>query len=220
MNISPLLPATLVEHIMSLLASEDDLQRIQLQLDPLPLEERVHVLRFLARRASLSNQGEQYLVAVWRKLLLESHPLDSPDLRLALVQVCRGWDIWGEPPLPRTKLDELETLLEQIGRTQEGTSYFEWVALHPHYPRMDNLFEEERRGALTALARYGFIRPNRSSEFFIARHLDDSPNVQDDVLHILEVMKSRVLARLAPWYMRYDEALKPTLIEHQFVQFE
>lgn len=217
MNVSPLLPAEVVATVRDLLGSEGDSVRIWELLRPLPVDVSIHILRFLWKEgAGEADQVESLLLGIWRQLLADSHPLDSGDVRQALLRLYRGWDIWSTWPVSSDELAQMDELLDRIGHSPEGVEYFKWIALHPHYPRLDDIFDEERGGALTCLARYAYSRPSGALDVFLARFLDDAPNVHYEVLVILETMKSRILTTVIPWYMRYDDALRPILVEHQF----
>ncbi len=210
MQVSPLLPAQVVRSIAGLLR-EPDVQPVLDHLAPLALEERVHILRFLACRG-LDNAAYVRLLNIWSTVLPSTHRLDTPDLRLALWRQSEWWDAFGLGHQMTVKeYDRLEALLDQVGCTAEGVDYFQWVALHPMYERVNAVWDEERRGAIISLARYAYIRAEGSQERFLARHLDDWINVQTDVIDILVAMKSRLLAHIAPWYLQHDPDLRPFL---------
>jgi hypothetical protein len=75
------------------------------------------------------------------------------------------------------------------------------------------IWDEHRRGAIICLARYAY---KRSTELFLARHLDDWNTIQRDVIELLAALRSRVFARLAPWYIQHDPSLKPILEAYGF----
>lgn len=75
------------------------------------------------------------------------------------------------------------------------------------------IWDEHRRGAIICLARYAY---KRSTELFLARHLDDWNTIQVDVIELLAALKSRVFARLAPWYIQHDPSLQPILEAYGF----
>lgn len=214
LTVSPLLSEKLVYAVSEKLNSVRSDKRIQSYLDPLPLDQKIHVLRFLLLRGELSDAQEARIYALWRKILPAQHVSDSETLREALWQQSKWWNAFGpQVPAEQGHVDALEAFLDKEGHRPESADYFLWVALHPPFVRLHGIWDEHRRGALTSIARYAYSRPEASYELPIARHLDDWINMQTDALDILAAMKSSVLPRLAPWYKEHDSDLYPFLEE-------
>jgi len=213
-DIPPLLSSQQVDQMLELLQGQLSDQAEEALLVGLPLDERIHILRFLSLQPGVSKEAYARILSIWRDLLPPSHKADDPELREALW---RQSEWWIAPTKDRAetegRLDYLETLLERVGHTSLGISYFQWVALHPPYTRMDDVWDEHRRGALTSIARYGYSRSEGSCEIFLARHLDDWVNIQTDVIDIFAAMKSRLIVKIGSWYIEHDKNIAPFIQE-------
>lgn len=212
LNVSPLLNPALVDLVADGLRQGMAPDLIVLPLLACPLDERIHVLRFLLHHEISDAAFQARLLQTWRILLPPTHPVDSPDLRQALWGLSAWWDAFGlGHQMTTADYDYLEATLNAAGSTEAGVSYLEWIALHPVSMRMDGITDATRRGAIISLGRYGFMRPHGSLETCLARHLDDVIDVQTDVIDMLAALRSRLLARLANWYLANDPHLKPLL---------
>lgn len=210
LHVSPLLNAALVDLVADGLQQGMAPDLIALPLLACPLDERIHVLRFLLYREIGDAAFHARLLQTWRSILSPSHPLDSPELREALARLSAWWDAFGlGHQLTTDDYDYLEATLNAAGSSEEGVNYLQWIALHPLLARMDDIGDATRRGAIISLGRYGFMRPYGSLETALARHLDDGFTVQTDVVNILAALRSRLFARLANWYLANDPRLKP-----------
>ncbi len=211
MEISPLLVPEQVEVIAEALRTRGNEEWGQTILAPLPREVSLHMLRFLMLHG-LPDEAHEQMLAIWRAILPQPPANDSVELREALWSQSAWWDAFGpHTPHELARIDQLEGLLNQIGTNTAGLEYFYWVAEHPPYSCMDDIWDEHRRGAIIALGRYGYSQNAARCEEFLVRHLDDWINVQTDALDILVATKSRLLARVAPWYMAHDPDVRPFL---------
>jgi hypothetical protein len=215
MNTSPLLPSNIVEQVAELLKIENTKNEIIDLLNALPLEERIHILRFLYWN-NICDASRIY--DVWGAFIALDHPLNTKENRLMLNEISGWWDAFGKSHAMMEKdYDELERSLDMLGATPEGRDYFRWVALYPvgieqrHHKWA--VWDDERRGAIICLAKYAY---SKDMECFLARHLDDWCLIQADVAEILVGMRSRVLAKVASWYLMHNEDLKPVLEKYGF----
>lgn len=215
MQVSPLLPNLLVEQVAQLLRSENSEDGVIELLNPLPLEERIHILRFLYWKNQID---ASHIYNVWEKFIPRDHPLNTRENRLMLNEIRNWWDAFGESYAMTGKdFDALEYALDMLGATVEGKEYFRWVALYPVGIEKAQskwaIWDDERRGAIICLAKYAY---SWETELFLARHLDDWCVIQTEVAEILAVMKSRMLAKVSSWYIKHDDNLKPILEKYGF----
>lgn len=215
MNVSPLLPSNIVEQVAELLKRKNTKNEIVDLLNLLPLEERIHILRFLYWN-NISDASRIY--DVWGAFITRDHPLNTKENRLMLNEISRWWDAFSKShAMARKDYDELERSLDVLGATSEGREYFRWVALYPvgieQAQHKWAVWDDERRGAIICLAKYAY---NKETELFMARHLDDWCLIQIDVAEILAGMRSRVLAKAASWYVMHNEGIRPVLKKYGF----
>lgn len=212
MLVSPLLSHNLVEQIHMLLKKGRSEKEILSSLEKLSPEEKIHILRWIYNRCELSQSEIEHVLTIWRSLVPGTHPFHSADHKKALYHVGQWWDAFGEKEgMTIKQYDELERLLDGLGYKEQGKEYFKWVALYPVINIDENdIWDEDRRGAIVCLGKYGC---GKNIELFLARHLDDWSTIQIEVVQILAAMKSRLLAKLAPWYIENDTLLKPILEE-------
>lgn len=214
MNVSPLLDAEQVTRIDQSLkspAAETELIPI---LKEMPREVAIHTLRFLALHG-VPDDAYAHLLTAWRALLPPPPEVDSVEMREALWHLSEWWDAFDAPtPAQRMRMDNLEDVLCAAGRTAAGVNYFVWVVEHPPYARMDEIWDEHRRGAIMALGQYGSSVLGRSCEVLLCRHLDDWVVLQADVVGILVAFNSRLLSTVAHWYLANDPDLQPFLVEY------
>lgn len=211
MQLSPLLDTEQVRHIVAALHHSQKDERLKALIEQAPREVVVHVLRALVLQGMPDDEYARMLVA-WEAILQPPPAIDQPDLREALWRQSTWWDAFGDQSAEtRTHMNRLEETLRTVGCTQAGIVYFQWVAEHPPNARLNGIWDEHRRGALVALGQYGYGALGSSCEVLLARHLDDWINVQTDVIDLLVAFKSRLLARLAPWYMAHDPDIRPFL---------
>jgi hypothetical protein len=209
MVIPPLLPESVVKNLFLLLKEKKGDEAILDMLKGFPLEEKIHILRFL------SNKGEDewipHIFRVWRSLVPVNHRLNTETNRRALQEIGQWWDAFGvREGMTVQQYDELEQVLDRLGATSDGKDFFRWVALYPVGSEHGTIWDEDRRGAIVCLGKYAF---SPETELFLARHLDDWNTIQVEVVYILAAAKSRLLARMAPWYMKNDDGLQPILEE-------
>lgn len=218
----PLLSEPLMKSIADLLKHGKTDEIIELLKD-LPVDAKIHYLRHLYHKSA--DKDIPCIYAIWQSFIPLDHILNTEQCRNALYEIGQWWHVFNEAEdRIHLEYDTLELVLEELGATAEGRAFFKWVALYPvgiekwltpHAPRMAQwlIWDEHRRGAVICLARYAY---NRSTELFLARHLDDWNTIQIDVIELLAALRSRVLARLAPWYIRHDTSLRPILEEYGF----
>ncbi len=207
---SPLLSAVLLQSLADLI-KKGKTDEVVVLLRDLPLEEKIHYLRYLYHK--LADKDIPPVYAVWYSFLPREHVLNTEHQRNALYRAGQWWDAFDEiDGRSGSECDELEQVLEALGTTSVGREFLRWVALSPSVQVQEGkIGEEHRRGAIISLARYDYNRP---TELFLARHLDDWTTIQVDVIEILAALKSRVLARLAPWYSQHDVTLREVLAEY------
>ncbi len=213
MQISPLLPKDTVKHVCALLTGKGKSRdaHILAALADFPLEEKIHVLRFLYNKLE-GDDTIAYLYRIWRSLVPLNHPLNTEEHRSALYEIGQWWDAFGcREGMTLQSYDVLEHQLDRLGMTAEGRTYFTWVALYPVGIEEGLIWDEHRRGAIVCLGKYAYCK---ETEFFLARHLDDWSTIQIEAVLILAALKSRLLAKLAPWYLIHDDGLKPLLEEY------
>lgn len=129
MHVSPLLLQGLVEQVYTLLHEDNPKEEIILLLAPFPLEEKVHVLRFLYWHQV---GDSQLILDIWRTLIAKDHPFNTAENRLALNEIGQWWNAFRDSYAMRGRsYDELENHLDALGATAEGRAYFRWVALYP-----------------------------------------------------------------------------------------
>ena len=217
MIVSPLLSQPLVERVSLLLQQKGTKEKIIEVLEKLPREEKIHVLRFLYIHSSTENISCLY--EVWGTYIPSTHVLNTKEHCRALHEIGSWWDTYRRAEdLSVKQYDELEAQLDALGNTAEGHEYFRWVALFPvslYMPgsAQTRIWDEHRRGSIVCLAKYAY---SRETERFLARHLDDWNTIGLEVLEILAAMKSRLLPKLAPWYVKHDSLLKPLLKVYEF----
>jgi hypothetical protein len=212
MEYSPLIDVEIASFVKEAISGTLAISHIVDRLSALDISVSVQILRFFSYQVEVGQREREKIQDVWRKLLQADHPLDNPGLRQALDLQSEWWDAFGvKQSLDLEQYNISENLLEQVGHTIEGIGYFRWIALHPMYVRMDDVWDEERRGAIISLARYAYSRAEGSNELFFARHLDDWSVLQADVIEILVAMKSRLLPKIAPWYMVRDPDIRSIL---------
>lgn len=218
MLVSPLLSLELVKHVLLLAKRGDARDEILDVLSALVLEERIQILRFLDNHCE--GKYSSALYEVWQSYISYDHVLNTKEHRRALHEIGQWWDAFGgAEDLTIQQYDELEALLDTLGNTPEGIEYFKWVALNAVglYPRRREeqppIWDEHRRGAIICLAKYAY---SKEMELFLARHLDDWHTIQVEVIAILAALKSRLLPKLASWYIKDDSLLKPHLEEYGF----
>lgn len=170
MLVSPMLPNAVVELVSSKLkntkSGEHDIENL---LEKVPIEEKVHILRFLYNRSS--NDIADSIHGIWRTMIPQDHILNTSENRKALNAIGQWWDTFGYTEgMTVLEYDTLEQSLDAFGATPEGVDYFKWVALYPVDPRRGNIWDEDRRGAIICLGKYAY---NKETEVFLARHLDD-----------------------------------------------
>lgn len=175
------------------------------------IEEKVHILRFIYNGAS--DDMVAHIHRIWRSIIPQDHPLNTHEHKKALNAIATWWDAFGcAEGMTPSDYDVLEQLLDTLGATPEGRDYFKWVALTPVInPGKEGIWDEHRRGAIICLGKYAY---SKETEVFLARHLDDWNTIQIEVVQILAAMKSRLLIKLAPWYMQNDDLLRPILNEY------
>jgi|GEM_PF-4089202 len=219
MLVPPLLSPSLLQSITSLI-EKNQTDGVMALLKNFPLEEKVHYLRYFYHQSP--DEHVPCIFTVWQACMPLDHPLNTEQYRHALYTAGMWWDVFKEQDQRRNPAyDTLEGMLEALGATDEGREFFRWVTLYPVgiqkwlnlSPSEMLIWDEHRRGAIICLARYAY---KRSTEFFLARHLDDWNTIQIDVIELLAALRSRVLARLAPWYIQHDPSLKPILEAHGF----
>jgi hypothetical protein len=210
MLIPPLLQSSIVENIAALLKSGDAENEIPSVLKKLSLIESSHTLRFLFNKPEFSDAEIAHLLQIWYTIVPPTHNLDTVENRKALYAIGQWWDTFGQTE--NFSYDELECLLDALGASPEGKAYFEWVALSPTTMMQKKvIWDEDRRGAIVSLGKYAYCREN---EVFLAHYLDDAHIIQIEVIRILAALKSRLLAKLAPWYIQNDDLLRPILQEY------
>ena len=215
MLVSPLLSANLAADIMLMFQKGAGHSEIEQRLTGLPLEEQIHLLRLIFFQFELTDEGDKNLLSLWEKLLSPNHPLNTKQIRDMLWAQSGWWDAFQRIEWKDThKTDEMEKSLDTFGQKESYVEYFKWVTLHPPYCHIHEIWDEHRRGAITSLGRYAYHRNGKSLEVFLCRHLDDWINVQMDTIDILVAMKSRLFAKLGPWYMENDPYLRPFLKEY------
>lgn len=170
MHVSPLLLQGLVEQVYTLLHEDNPKEEIILLLAPFPLEEKVHVLRFLYWHQV---GDSQLILDIWRTLIAKDHPFNTAENRLALNEIGQWWNAFRDSYAMRGRsYDELENHLDALGATAEGRAYFRWVALYPVGRDKESkrwpVWDDERRGAIICLAKFAY---SRETELFLARHL-------------------------------------------------
>jgi hypothetical protein len=213
MLIPPLLKSDVVSVIAILLKSDKVKDEILDKLKDYSESEKIHILRFLFNKPEFSEREIAHLLQVWYAIIPPTHHLDNEENRQALYQIGQWWDTFGlAKGMTSLSYDKLEEVLDELGATPEGRDYFKWLALSPiDMHRKIIIWDEDRLGALISLGKYAY---NRETEEFLARHLDDAHVIQLQVVRILVAMKSRLLVKLAPWYIRNDDLLRPILQEY------
>jgi hypothetical protein len=212
MLVSPMLSISLVESVLSLLKNDENADyAIEELLRGFPIEKKVHILRFIYQH-STENIVDS-IQKVWRSIIPQDHELNTLENQKALNAIAIWWDAFGcIDGMTPSDYDVLEQSLDTIGITLEGRDYFKWVALSPVIdPVKNGMWDENRRGAIVCLYKYAY---NQEMEIFLARHLDDWNTIQVDVVQMLAAMKSRLLVKLAPWYIKNDDLLRPILQEY------
>ncbi|HLG63996.1 MAG TPA: hypothetical protein VKY19_18785 [Ktedonosporobacter sp.] len=213
MLVSPLLSADRVHRLSTLLSTSTSEETILDEFKDFSVEEQIHMLRFLYERADISRAYKDHLYRVWHFLLPPHHDLDTVENRNLLHEIQHWWDAFElREGMTTQQYDALEASLDALGATAEGKEYFKWVALSPVDLKQEgHVWDEDRRGAVICLGKYSH---DQATELFLARHLDDTTVLQIEVVQILAARKSRLLARLAPWYLEHDIWLKPNLQEY------
>lgn len=213
MLVSPLLSAERVQQLSALLSASTPEETILDEFKECSVEEQIHMLRFLDERPDISEHYSDHLLRVWHHLLPSRHELDSVENRTLLHEIQHWWDAFElREGMTTQQYDAMEAALDALGATAEGKEYFKWVALSPvDLKQQGHVWDEDRRGALICLGKYSH---DQATELFLARHLDDTAVLQIEVVQILAARKSRLLARLAPWYLEHDIWLKPDLLEY------
>jgi len=212
MIVSPLLSADRVQQVFNLLQYSDDNDRLFALFHTAPLDENLHLLRFLSFQPEVSGETYDRLIAIWRTLLPSTQREDNPLIRKALWRVSTWWD-FEESPATSEENAHLEAHLAQIAGNEKGIDFLKWVVLHPPYRHeIDGIFDEHRRGAITSLARYAYGKQSDTNEIFFARFMDDWLNMQTDVIDILVAMKARILLKIMPWYIEHDTHIRPSLL--------
>ncbi len=212
MRVSPLLSTENVGRISTMFSNNMSEDIILDELKAFSIEEGVHILRFLHNKPEISETYTDRLYRVWRSIVPSHHDLDTPEHRKALYEIQRWWDVFAlSEGMTSQRYDELEKVLDTLGATPEGKMYFRWVALSPVDSTHETLWDEDRRGAILCLGKYAY---HHETEQFLARHLDDWHMIQVEVIHIFVAMRSRLFAKLAPWYMDNDIWLQPYLKEY------
>ncbi|HEU5229118.1 MAG TPA: hypothetical protein VFU49_14980 [Ktedonobacteraceae bacterium] len=210
---SPLLSAESVHRLSTLLSTATSAETILDEFKNFSLEEKIHMLRFLNERPDISDPYIDHLYRVWHSLLPSHHDLDTVENRNLLHEIQRWWDAFElREGMTTQQYDDMEASLDALGATAEGKAYFKWVALSPvDLEQERHVWDEDRRGAVICLGKYGH---DKATELFLARHLDDTAVLQIEVVQILAAIKSRLLARLSPWYLEHNIRLKPYLLEY------
>lgn len=210
MFVSPLLPTSLVEQIYSKIKGRADKDDILGMLQDQSLEEKIHILRFLLNKAT--DCDVKTLYAVWHTLISQNSEFNTPLYRNALDKIGKWWEAF-ESVTEKSKkeFDDLERSLDVLATTDEGKKFFEWVALSPAEPKYNGIWDEHRRGAIICIGKY---YAGKEKEVFLVHHLDDWNTIQIEVVQILAAMKSRILVKVAPWYIEHDDILKPIIGEY------
>lgn len=211
MLISPLLQEEIVLGVSFLLERGSGESKIVDLLKDLPIEEAVHVLRFIYNKDL--NIDIHLISTIWHTFIPRTHPLNTRENLRALNALGKWWDTFGsDEDISVQQYDAMELLLDTLGSSPEGKDYFKWVALYPvNQENNSNIWDEHRRGAIVCLGKYAY---SKETELFLARHLDDWNTIQVEVVQILAAMKSRLLAKIAPWYLKNDDLLKEILEEY------
>lgn len=207
MHIPPLLAKDTIKEVLPLIAKGAEEDIIVEKLKYFSLEEQIHILRFIYNKAKYEDTSLIY--RVWRLLLPLDHSLNTEQNRRALYEIGRWWDAFGiREGMTTHDYDALEQSLDLLGATPDGKDFFKWVALYPVGIEHGNIWDEDRRGAIVCLGKYAYTK---EIELFLARHLDDWNTIQMEVVYILSSKKSRLLGRLASWYLEHDDLLAPIL---------
>ncbi len=207
MLIPPLLSEDIIENVFLSLKKNKGDEAILSIIKDFPIEEKIHILRFLSN--NVEDQWIPHIFRVWCSLISADHRLNTETNRRALQEIGQWWDAFGvREGMTVQQYDELEQVLDRLGATSDGKDFFRWVALYPVGSEHGTIWDEDRRGAIVCLGKYAF---SPETELFLARHLDDWNTIQVEVVHILAAAKSRLLARVAPWYMKNDDGLQPIL---------
>jgi hypothetical protein len=94
----------------------------------------------------IANGGCKYFLLPYRKVLLESYPLDGPDAIFQINWDCQALVAIGEKPFPKSVLESLVSALQRIvpgPDTFTNTLAVSWEALQTVYPHCSLYFQKQ-----------------------------------------------------------------------------
>jgi hypothetical protein len=94
----------------------------------------------------IANGGCKYFLLPYRKVLLESYPLDGPDAIFQINWDCQALVAIGEKPFPKSVLESLVSALQRIvpgTDTFTNTLAVSWEAIQTVYPHCSLYFQKQ-----------------------------------------------------------------------------